>query len=131
QRLAWSPLPRAVRTHGPCVAAARRAGRQRPLPSRRRQPLAPRPAARRPPPRTPPPYRPPAPGRAWSLKADRSRVKHNRTFHLSTTVNACPGPPGLPARPIRWAALALKTAVIGSPSARPRSATERAVTLAT
>src|SRR5437660_116809 len=32
---------------------------------------------------------------------------------------------------MRWAALALKTAVIGSPSARPRSAAERAVTVAT
>src|SRR2546428_745314 len=85
RRLAGSALPRAVRARGPRAAAARRAGGRRPLPSRRCQPLAARPAVRRPPPSTSPPYRPPAPGRAWSLKADRSRVKHNRTFHLSTT----------------------------------------------
>ena len=33
--------------------------------------------------------------------------------------------------PIRWTALALKAAMVGTPSARPRSATERAVTVAT
>ena len=68
--------------------------------------------------------------RQQRLAGPRGSSRRTRAARRSASVSSSsPGQTYL--RPIRWTALALNAATMGTPSARPRSATERAVTVAT